>query len=41
MDFLPLFLFSNIFDSMVTSYVLSTMEGWPDIMTSYVTLLIN
>jgi hypothetical protein len=35
MDTGPSFKFSNIVTSFITSYVLSTMEGWPDIMYSY------
>ena len=35
MDTGPAFKFSNIANSFITSYVLSTMEGWPDIMYSY------
>ena len=35
MDTGPSFKFSNIATSLVTSYVLSTQEGWPDIMNSY------
>jgi hypothetical protein len=35
MDTGPSFKFSNIANSIITSYVLSTMEGWPDIMYSY------
>ena len=35
MDTGPAFKFSNIASSLVTSYVLSTQEGWPDIMNSY------
>ena len=35
MDTGPAFKFANIVDSFITSYVLSTMEGWPDIMNSY------
>ena len=35
MDTGPAFKFSNIFSSIITSYVLSTQEGWPDIMNSY------
>ena len=35
MDTGPAFKFSNIATSLVTSYVLSTQEGWPDIMNSY------
>ena len=35
MDTGPSFKFSNIIDAFITSYVLSTMEGWPDIMSSY------
>ena len=35
MDTGPSFKFSNIATSIITSYVLSTMEGWPDIMYSY------
>ena len=31
----PAFKFSNIFTSFITSYILSTQEGWPDIMNSY------
>ena len=31
----PAFKFSNIITSFITSYCLSTMEGWPDIMYSY------
>ena len=35
MDTGPKFKFSNIFISLVTSYVLGNMEGWPDIMNDY------
>ena len=35
MDTGPTFKFSNIINSIITSYVLSTQEGWPDIMKSY------
>ena len=35
MDTGPAFKFSNIGTALVTSYVLSTQEGWPDIMNSY------
>ena len=35
MDTGPSFKFSNILTSIITSYVLSTQEGWPDIMNSY------
>ena len=35
MDVGPTFKFSNIATSLITSYVLSTQEGWPDIMNSY------
>ena len=35
MDTGPSFKFSNIGTSLITSYVLSTQEGWPDIMSSY------
>ena len=35
MDTGPSFKFSNLQTSLVTSYILSTMEGWPDIMNSY------
>jgi hypothetical protein len=35
MDTGPTFKFSNIATSIITSYVLSTQEGWPDIMNSY------
>ena len=35
MDTGPAFKFSNIIDAFITSYVLATMEGWPDIMNSY------
>ena len=35
MDTGPAFKFSNIATSLVNSYVLSTQEGWPDIMNSY------
>ena len=35
MDTGPAFKFSNIATSFITSYCLSTMEGWPDIMNSY------
>jgi len=35
MDTGPSFKFSNIATSLITSYVLSTQEGWPDIMNSY------
>ena len=35
MDTGPAFKFSNIFTSIITSYVLSTQEGWPAIMNSY------
>ncbi len=36
MDTGPTFKFSNILISMVTAYVLSNTEGWPDIMNSYI-----
>ena len=35
MDTGPAFKFSNIGTALITSYVLSTQEGWPDIMNSY------
>ena len=35
MDTGPEFKYSNIINSIITSYVLSTQEGWPDIMNSY------
>ena len=35
MDTGPAFKFSNIATSIITSYVLSTQEGWPEIMNSY------
>ena len=35
MDTGPAFKFSNLKSSLITSYILSTMEGWPDIMNSY------
>ena len=35
MDTGPTFKFSNLKSSLITSYILSTMEGWPDIMDSY------
>ena len=35
MDTGPMFKFSNIFNSLITSYILGTMEGWPEIMQSY------
>ena len=35
MDTGPTFKFSNLKSSLITSYILSTMEGWPDIMNSY------
>ena len=35
MDTGPAFKFSNIFTSIITSYILSTQEAWPDIMNSY------
>ena len=35
MDTGPTFKFSNLKTSLITSYILSTMEGWPDIMNSY------
>ena len=35
MDTGPTFKFSNFKSSLITSYILSTMEGWPDIMNSY------
>ena len=35
MDTGPSFKFSNFETSLITSYILSTMEGWPDIMNSY------
>ena len=35
MDTGPTFKYSNIITSIITSYVLSTQEGWPDIMNSY------
>jgi hypothetical protein len=36
MDTGPTFKFSNILISLVTAYVLSNTEGWPDIMNSYI-----
>ena len=35
MDTGPAFKYSNIATSIITSYVLSTQEAWPDIMNSY------
>ena len=35
MDTGPSFKFTNLKTSIITSYILSTMEGWPDIMNSY------
>ena len=35
MDTGPAFKFSNIVTSLINSYVLSSQEGWPDIMNSY------
>ena len=35
MDTGPAFKYSNIATSIITSYILSTQEGWPDIMNSY------
>jgi hypothetical protein len=35
MDAMPAFKFANIIDALIASYVLSTQEGWPDIMNSY------
>ena len=35
MDTGPQFKFANIFNSIITAYVLSNTEGWPDIMNSY------
>ena len=35
MDTGPSFKFSNLKTSLITSYILSTMEGWGDIMNSY------
>ena len=35
MDTGPTFKFANIANSIITSYVLSTQEGWPEIMNSY------
>ena len=35
MDTGPAFKFSNLKTSLITSYILSTMEGWADIMNSY------
>ena len=35
MDTGPTFKFSNILISLITAYVLSNTEGWPDIMESY------
>ena len=35
MDTGPTFKFSNLKTSLITSYILSTMEGWGDIMNSY------
>ena len=35
MDTGPAFKFSNIVTSLITSYVLSSKEGWPEIMNSY------
>lgn len=42
MDMLPDFTFLNIYDSILTCFVLSNMEGWTDIQNQYVnSLLIN
>jgi hypothetical protein len=35
-DATPSFKFSNIFTSLITSYVLSNGEGWSEIMNYYV-----
>ena len=35
MDTGPTFLYSNIATSIITSYILSTQEAWPEIMDSY------
>ena len=35
-DSLPLFKYSNIVDGMILSYILASMEGWPDIMHDYI-----
>jgi hypothetical protein len=32
----PMFKFDNIFNSMITSYVLANTEGWTDIINQYV-----
>jgi hypothetical protein len=41
MDSGPVFKFSNIFTSLITCYVLSNTESWPDIMNSYVKLYLH
>ena len=35
MDTGPSFKFTNLKTSLITSYILSTMEGWPELMNSY------
>ena len=35
MDTGPTFMYSNIATSLITSYILSTQEAWPEIMNSY------
>ena len=35
MDTGPTFKFDNIYNSLISSYVLGTMEGWPEIMDEY------
>jgi len=37
MDTNPSFTFKNFLDALQTCFVLSNMEGWPDISNSYVT----
>jgi hypothetical protein len=32
------FRFSNIFTSIITCYILSNTEAWPDVMNAYVNL---
>jgi len=38
MDLYPPFTFQNILDSLVSCFVLSNMEGWPDISNTYVNI---
>jgi len=36
MDLYPRFKYDNIINSMILGYIIASLEGWPDIMSEYV-----